>query len=578
MGAAWDAAPADQYVVRTKVELVRGDTGAVLAKASPEAAAEFFDLALVPYTVRAAHVNRWGRQGPWATAGPQAPRPSAADQISAQTRVVAGELSELLNDPGLAPLTDPEKLAEAVVRGAALAATQAPNLLRWDEAEFENYPLGALAGSQTGAGVSVAVVDAPAPKRWLAVSRAAGATGTTARPFFAFRDRLEGQATGTFFYSFDARNTGGSPVRVQALVEQSSDASGTAAGAVGGIVTVAPGETKQVFVKFTTTAALTSQRFAVNITDAGTSVLVNRNMVQRADPAKLEPGPYRVPGLTTGILHGRLVAARTVAAEAIIAGSITAASGLIADAAIGNAEIDRATVNKLQVLSADVVSLTADKLRAGTLTATIIALGSGGELRTSTGGTLLNSGGISMKRGPSYDATSLARDQVISDIETGTSTISFYGNTNVAADGAYRGIVLRADGGLNQLQGAVAIHATAAGGDPHGTANAALEVIGIQGGIGQINMWGAVQVKKTLLVERFEMTALASGTAAAGTSVDVTWVPALTRAPSIIYATLGGQLSSTNDGLTFISNITVNGFRVTNNRTTAVPYNVRVQE
>ena len=129
----WAEPPAVDQVQRTLVRLTRVDTGAQIVQTATGLIHGVTGLAVTAYDVEVAHKDRFGRQSlAWAPVPPirATPLPSVADRITAATSVAAGELSQLLNDPGLAPLTDPGKLAEAVVRSAALAATQDPNLLR----------------------------------------------------------------------------------------------------------------------------------------------------------------------------------------------------------------------------------------------------------------------------------------------------------------------------------------------------------------------------------------------------------------------------------------------------------------
>ena len=141
----------------------------------------------------------------------------------------------------------------------------------------------------------------------------------------------------------------------------------------------------------------------------------------------------------------------------------------------------------------------------------------------------------------------------------------FYRNSDVAANGYFRGAILRADGEgttTTSRVGAIVLHATTAG--VLNTQSGRIEILAVQGtsGVGKVNMWSDVTINRDLDVGRtlvavgeigaarfVPQTVLASTAVAASSSITVTH--GLGVYPGMIMAYLFNVVATSNpNGIT----------------------------
>lgn len=481
LAVSWDAPPVEDGVAKTTVRIRKvSDLSIVRSIETADVAAVVGDLPVIALRVDAFHTDLYGLSSGYSTSVDATPDKSVADLITEETAVAAGQFSNLLNDPGLAALTDPAKLADGVVRSAAQASTKDANILKYNEAEYENYATGTLVGAAFFTNNSGSIVSSSG-KKWLSHTRSVGATDGWGLPFPSFIDRTEG-ATGDYLFSAEAKNTGASPIDVSVSVQKASDASGTGAAVIdGATVTVPAGASIRPFVRFTRDAAKPFIRFLYYIRSASGSILWNRSMLQKASATQTEPGAYIMPTLAAGILTAQLLAAWDV-----VAGQAIIADATIATAKIANLAVSTAKIDDLAVTSAKVASLAANKITTGSLTSAIVTLTSTGYLKA--GGTVLDAGGLSLQLGDDYNISSYSSDFKVSG-GGDFAALMFYWST---ADN-YRGSVLRSDGAGTGARGAVNIHSSVSG-NVLADSSARIEVLAngtaVDGGRGRVNVYG----------------------------------------------------------------------------------------
>lgn len=390
------------------------------------------DLAPVPHTVDVVLVDIWGRQS--AVAGPFTATPdlTAAEQVNLAELAQQGRLTGLLPNVNLAPIGDPSKFAESVVNNTALAAGQNANVLPWAESSFENYadgeawpPVGVA--SVLAAGATAQIVTYRRYK-WLRISTGASGTGNQfVYSNYATRGTVDGQ---TYIYSLYVRNTGAVPKSVGIQVFNASDSQGAGSAIqVSSVLSTIPADGREyrVFVKFTQDSTRPYYRFAVRTPDGFTQVDVNRFQLEAVSPNKTEPGPYSVPVTTFGVMSGLFLATM--------------------DAAIVNA-----VIGDLAVGTQKVKDLTADKLRAGTMTAGAITLAGNGSLHG--GRTVLDSSGITLGTTDQFDRP--AQDPDYKIVNGGQfASYSFY---QLPANG-HRGVYVRAEGNSSNVRGQIVFDA-----------------------------------------------------------------------------------------------------------------------
>lgn len=113
------------------------------------------------------------------------------------------------------------------------------------------------------------------------------------------------------------------------------------------------------------------------------------------------------------------------------------------------------------IQSAKIADLSADKIETGTLEAATVYLSATGSLQAGPH-TKLDSGGVELGLASSYDTPSEEASYKIAG-EGDFSALMFYSNVSIAAEGNFRGAILRSDGVPGAQAGALVVHATATG-------------------------------------------------------------------------------------------------------------------
>lgn len=484
LSVSWANPPVEDSVKTTVIRVRKtSDLSLVRTELTNEGSnAVIYNLPVISLTLDAYHIDIYNRISGFSSTITATPDKSVADLITESTTIAAGQFSNLLNDPGLSALTDPAKLAAGVVRSASQAGTINPNLLKFNEAEYENYAVGSLAGSFAFTNNLIAV-SAFAGKKWLTHNRLTGATDGYSIPFISFTDRTEGEP-GDYIFSSEAKNTGVSPINVSVTVQKASDGSGTGATDINGAtVTVPAGASIRPFVKFTRDAAKPFIRFLIYVRSSEGVILWNRHMLQKADTAQTEPGPYRMPTLTAGIVAAQLLAAWDVVAGRAIIADTTISTAKILDLAVSTAKLDN-----LSATSAKIASMAVDKLSGGTFVGGNIFLSASGVIWAGPG-TTLDSSGIKLAVGNSYNISAFSGDNKISSGGDFSALMFYWSDVD-----PYRGAVLRSDGVNVALKGSVNIHSTV-NGNALLASSARIEVLAngdtdVDSGRGRVNVYG----------------------------------------------------------------------------------------
>lgn len=378
-------------------------------------------LESVPYSVTVSIRDRFGLLGPASAPITVTPIMSIQAEITADTKVAAGQYSNLLNDPGLLALNTPSKLAEGVVRRVATSTGEGANLLPWHEAEYENYyegtsfPVSGFPGSvqgghtlkvnRIGTGVSAS--------NFLEHIRDASSTTTRVFPYSDWNNY--GLLNGWFILSAYTRTGPGSPTG-RIIVQAADDAAGTNAVTLAISETVTPvGDTTRAWCIFQRTSAKPFLRWGIENATPGSTMRWTRFQLEAVDAPNSEPSPYKIPAMGVGALAARILASW----------DLTAVRAMIGTATIESAKIDKLTVNKLV---------------GGTISAETIVLGSGGQLRA--GQTTLAADGVTIAASNNYLAPSQDTAYSIS-VLGGWANAHFFSNDDTPPA---RGWHFRADG------------------------------------------------------------------------------------------------------------------------------------
>lgn len=446
----WNLPPQTDYVKYTYIRFVNPATVQEVDKLSTTDI--YLDyIKLESNTTYEAYVqfqDRWNRLSAESVGFTFTTGVSVADQIDESTLAFGRDVADILNAPELAAISDPGKLANKVVKEAALSMSGKPNLLSYDVASVDPFEVGTTnlpnASGLTGGTVEVVEFEEQQTIEWHLLS-ASDALGTN----FLFNRYLGPPLVGgkngeEYIVSCTVKCRGGKAVNAR-LVYRQKDINDVQYVVTGADVNLQPGEEKTIYVLFDYSSAHTDDnRIQIDIdSELGDGFLtyLNHFMLQRAD-GKGEPGAYKPPGISTGVVSARLLTAWDLAATRAIIGDATIETALIANAAIGDAQIDRATANKLQVRSADIVSLTASSLTSGTIDAQTITLGTGGVLASANNETTFTSSGIQLV--PS--ATSLTGSNPSAEAERSISVAGGWSAMAFFEGNAYRGLGIRADG------------------------------------------------------------------------------------------------------------------------------------
>lgn len=208
---------------------------------------------------------------------------------------------------------------------------------------------------------------------------------------------------------------------------------------------------------------------------------------------KLRAGAVSANTIAAGAVRTNKLAANAVTADKVAADQIVSrhvAAGAITATAIAALDVNgvNAVFKDASIRAAKIVSLTADKIKSGSIRATIIRLGTDGVLKA--GRTTLSSSGVSLQ--PEPNAGGSPSQNIDHKISAGNwAAMGFFNNPN----GSYRGITLRADG-ISNVRGRINIIATPDGTDDADSARVYL-LPGTSGGDS-----GLVRLERDVSVER----------------------------------------------------------------------------
>lgn len=369
----WDKPPTTDYVKTTRVVVKRTDNSVVVKTLNTKETNVMVSGLLpgVNYTFDVRHEDMFTRLST-IVSRTATPEKTVAELITASTQVAAGHVSNLLNDPGLAAITDPGKLANEVVTRNAMAMANNPNILAWDQAEFANYTANPAVN---GTNSTTSLVNFSG-RKWLSHVVADTTTQNHVFPFgTVIKDHTE-KEPGWYIWSvecFNAHTTVAANVQIR--VQFFDDAGVQLGTATGDIVSIPPRERRQVFARFQRTSTQTQQRINVWNHSLNRTVYWNRFMLQKAVSDKAEPAPYVPPGFSTGSIAAELISAWTIAAGRAIIADATVNDLKVENGAINDLKFDRATGNRIQIQTADILdaSITTAKIDNAQITNAKIA-------------------------------------------------------------------------------------------------------------------------------------------------------------------------------------------------------------
>lgn len=400
----WDVPPAADGVKEVTVRVYNPTTSALVREASTDD--YYLDVnqldANTDYETTVQFRDAWNRFSAESAAVAFTSSESVADQITTATKAFGGDIAGLLNAPELASISDPGKLAERVVQEASLAMSGRPNLLPFDVATADPFDLNTEPPQAAGPHGTFLVADSE-NKRTISWSVNDGIVEQKFYDRYRGAPLVGGNTGDDFIASCTVRNRTGVNVDVH-INYFYVDAVEPNANFASPTVTVAAGEEKVLSVPFThdNTHAEHYIRITAETTGATnfTNLYVEDFMVQRAN-GKTEPGNYKPPGISTGVVSARLLTAWDLAATRAIIGDATIEGAKIADAAIGAAQIANASIGRAEIQNGEIIrakiataaigtaevdEMSVNRLSTGTLSSTNIQLAGTGYIQAMQAG------------------------------------------------------------------------------------------------------------------------------------------------------------------------------------------------
>lgn len=487
----------------TRLELVReADQGIRIADLTPE-----------DHTVETRNEDRWGRVSVWTAPATFEPLPTAADQISADLEIAAGQIVPYLpTDPTTpSPFDTPELFTEGLFDLTHMAAVQRLNVLPFGRSLYGNYKAVAsdnVRGSlfapffQTPDGTWSFADEDDGTHRLL--QHNAGATVPSYLTPFQYAPLPADQQ---YIFAARVRNPGVVARVVSVTVQLSPDGS-TAGPEVSSPQVSIPGGGVEytVFVGFAR-GANTHMRFRYGLHTASGGVRWTKNQLVPADGRDLatitEAPVYSMPVLGVDGLNARLISTMDIAAV-------------------------RGVFQDLSVESAKMAGLVVDKLEAGSLDVDIDLVVGG---VVNAGGTVISHTGLEIDDGAKTFGAfpSEGRADWITPPDTNTLPAPYAGIGFASTGGGVndqRGVIIAAVGeaGAGGVEGRIRLHASSGN-----TAELGLESVGIIDLFSDEDTGGFVNIKEDLNVTRDIMATryLQAGQRMRPTeSADVTLVPA----------------------------------------------------
>jgi hypothetical protein len=473
----WDIKDQSEYVVYAEVFLSRVNADGTLTQLriyKVQANTLWIpNLAVgTTYEVAVRLVDRWGRASATVVLGRAVPEPTVAEQIADDVQVAAERISGLIGNSQLATITDPAKLAGAVVK--TLQAQANRNRLDLPESRFDAFPTGPWLGYGASAPGTVQSVVTRDGRNWLRHSCPAGAADTYVFPTWPPKDR--GIDAGQWVIaSATAKNASG-VANTAAIGVNFYDRQNTPLGGLrGDFVAVPVGGEARVFVKAQAPAGTVRAAYFLRV-QAGYAADFNDVMLEVVPSGQNAPSGYLTPVMFNGVIGAHLLATW----------DLTAVNAIIGDATIGQAKIrdlrvSTAMIENLAVTNAKIDSANISKLTTGTLVAAVMTLSANGYIKAGPRVTLDDMG---IKMAP--DTSEVAPSSQNVDYRIGSTGL--WADMSFFDTGSSRGVRLRADGNTTNYPGRIRFIATP-NGDP---AHAAAVQMFLNGANGQVFTDGSV--------------------------------------------------------------------------------------